>query len=55
MQKDQRGYPVTSNEQTAVEALDLAFDAYTGFRTDVMAHLDAAIASDAQFELPRVI
>jgi hypothetical protein len=55
MQKDQRGYPVTSNEQTAVEALDLAFDAYTGFRTDIMAHLDAAIAADPQFALPRVI
>jgi tetratricopeptide (TPR) repeat protein len=55
MQKDQRGYSATTNEPTAVEALDHAFNAYTGFRTDSMAHLDAAITADPQFALPRVI
>jgi len=55
MQKDQRGYSVTTNDSTAVEALDRAFNAYTGFRTDSMAHLDAAIAADPQFALPHAI
>ena len=55
MQKDQRGYPVTTNDSTAVEALDRAFNAYTGFRTDSMVHLDAAIAADPQFALPHAI
>jgi tetratricopeptide (TPR) repeat protein len=55
MQKDQRGYSVTTNDSTAVEALDRAFNAYTGFRTDSMAHLDAAIAADPLFALPHAI
>ena len=55
MQKDQRGYSVTSSDPTAVEALDRAFNAYTGFRTDAMAHLDAAIDADPQFALPHAI
>ena len=45
MQQDQRGYPVTTDDSNAVEALDRAFNAYVGFRTDAMAHLDAAIAA----------
>ena len=36
MHKDQRGYSVTTSDPTAVEALDRAFNAYTGFRTDAM-------------------
>jgi tetratricopeptide (TPR) repeat protein len=55
MQKDQRGYPVTTNDSTAVEALDRAFDAYTDFRTNAMTHLDAAIDADPQFALPHAI
>ncbi len=55
MQKDQWGYPVTTDNPLAVEALDQAFNAYVGFRTDTMAHLDAAIAADPEFALPHVI
>jgi tetratricopeptide (TPR) repeat protein len=55
MQQDQRGYPVTTDDSTAVEELDRAFNAYVGFRTDAMAHLDAAIAADPGFALPRII
>ena len=55
MQQDQRGYPVTTDDSTAIEALDRAFNAYVGFRTDAMAHLDAAIAADPGFALPRII
>ena len=55
MQKDQRGYSVTTDNSTASEALDRAFNAYTGFRTDAMLHLDAAIAADPQFAIPHVI
>jgi tetratricopeptide (TPR) repeat protein len=55
MQKDQRGYSVTTDDPAAVEALDRAFNAYTGFRTDAMVHLDAAIAADPQFALPHAI
>ena len=55
MQKDQRGYSVTTDDPIAVEALDHAFNAYTGFRTDSMVHLDAAITVDPQFALPHVI
>jgi tetratricopeptide (TPR) repeat protein len=55
MQKDQKGYSVTTDDPTAGEALDRAFNAYTGFRTDSMAHLDDAIAADPQFALPHVI
>jgi len=36
MQKDQRSYSVTTDDSTAGEALDRAFNAYTGFRTDAM-------------------
>ena len=52
MQKDPWGYSVTTNESTAVEALDRAFNSYTSFRTDIMAHLDAAITADSLFGLP---
>jgi tetratricopeptide (TPR) repeat protein len=55
MQKDQWGYPVTTSNPTAVEALDRAFNDYVGFRTDAMAHLDAAIDADPDFALPHVI
>lgn len=55
MQKDQWGYPVTTSNPTAVEALDRAFNAYVGFRTDAMAQLDAAIDADPQFALPHII
>ncbi len=55
MQKDQRGYSVTTDDSTASEAIDRAFNAYTGFRTDAMLHLDAAITTDPQFALPHVI
>ncbi len=55
MQQDQWGYPVTSSNPSAVEALDRAFNASTGFRTDAMTHLDAAIAADPQFALPHII
>ena len=55
MQKDQRGYSVTTDDSTAGEALDRAFNAYTGFRTDAMLHLDAAITADPQFALAHVI
>jgi tetratricopeptide (TPR) repeat protein len=55
MQQDQRGYPVTTDDSNAVEALDRAFNAYVGFRTDAMAHLDASIAADPEFALPRII
>ena len=55
MQKDQWGYPVTTSNPTAVEALDRAFNDYVGFRTDAMAHLDAAIDADPDFALPHII
>ena len=55
MLTDQRGYSVTSEDSTAVEALDRAFNAYTGFRTDVMAHLQTAIDADPQFALAHAI
>ena len=55
MQNDQWGYPVTTNNPLAVEALDRAVDAYVGFRTDTMAQLDAAIAADPLFALPHII
>ena len=52
MQKDQWGYPVTSDDSNSVEALNRAFNAYFQFRTDAMVNLDAAIAADPQFGLP---
>jgi len=52
MQKDQWGYSVTTDDSNAVEALDLAFNAYFQFRTNAMVYLDAAIAADPQFALP---
>jgi hypothetical protein len=55
MQKDQWGYPVTTSNPLAVEALDRAFNAYVGFRTDAIAHLDAAITADPEFALAHVI
>jgi len=54
MQKDQRGYPVATDDAKAVQALDRAFDAYVGFRTDIMAHLNDAITTDPQFALPQI-
>jgi len=55
MQKDQWGYPVTTDDSQAAESLNCAFNAYTGFRTDAIKHLDAAIAVDPQFALPHAI
>jgi len=52
MQNDQRGYAVATDDSTAVEALDRGLNAYVGFRTDTIAHLDAAIAADPLFALP---
>lgn len=52
MEKDQWGYPIATNDAKAAEALDRAFNAYVGFRTDAMTHLDTAIAADPQFALP---
>jgi tetratricopeptide (TPR) repeat protein len=52
MQKDQRGYAVATSDAMAVEALDRGLNAYVGFRTDTIAHLDAAIAADPLFALP---
>jgi tetratricopeptide (TPR) repeat protein len=51
MQQDQCGYPVTTSDAGAIAALDLALNAYVGFRTDTMTHLDAAIAADPEFAL----
>jgi tetratricopeptide (TPR) repeat protein len=55
MQKDQWGYPVTTDDSQAAESLNRAFNAYTSFRTDAIKHLDAAIAADPQFALPHAI
>ena len=55
MQTDQRGYSVTSDDSAAVEALDRAFNAYTAFRTDAMAHLKVALDIDPQFALAHAI
>jgi len=52
MENDQWGHPIATNNATAAKALDQAFNAYVRFRTDAMAHLDAAIAADPQFALP---
>ena len=55
MQKDQWGYPLTTNHPSAAEALDRAFNAYVRFRSDAMAQLDSAIAADPEFALPHLI
>jgi tetratricopeptide (TPR) repeat protein len=55
MEKDQWGYPIATNDAKAAKALDQAFDAYVGFRTDTMSHVDAAIAADPQFALPHAV
>ena len=55
MEKDQWGYPVATNDAKAAKALDQAFDAYVGFRTDTMSHVEAAIAADPQFALPHAV
>jgi tetratricopeptide (TPR) repeat protein len=52
MQRDQWGHSVTTDVSSAVEALDLGFDAYFQFRTDAMANLAAAISADPEFALP---
>ena len=54
MQKDQWGYPVTTEESQAVEALDRAFNGYFYFRTDAMKNLGTAIEADPQFALPHI-
>jgi tetratricopeptide (TPR) repeat protein len=54
MQEDQWGYSLATNDSTAAEALDSAFNGYVGFRADTMSHLDAAIAADPGFALPHV-
>jgi tetratricopeptide (TPR) repeat protein len=52
MKKDQWGYPVATDDSAAAEALDRGLNAYVGWRTDAMAHLDDAIAADPRFALP---
>lgn len=51
MQQDQWGYPNTTRNTDAVEALNLAFNAYVGFRADTMSHLETAISADSRFAL----
>ena len=55
MEKDQWGYPIATNDAKAAKALDQAIDAYVGFRTDAMTHLNSAIAADPQFALPHAV
>ncbi len=52
MQKDQWGYFIATNDSTAAEALNRAFNSYVSFRTDIMTHLGAAITADSLFALP---
>ena len=54
MQQDQWGYSLATNDSTAAEALDRAFNAYVGFRADTMLHLETAITADSRFALPHV-
>jgi tetratricopeptide (TPR) repeat protein len=54
VQKDQWGYPVTTQQPQAVEALNRAFNGYFYFRTDAMKNLATAIEADPEFALPHI-
>jgi len=53
MHKDQWGYVLTTDSDAAARAMDRAVGSYVGWRTDVMAHLDATIEADPAFALPK--
>ncbi len=52
---DHRGVPVTAGNQTAVNALDAATDAYLGFRRDAGDKLKAVFAADPDMAMAHVV
>ncbi len=54
MQKDRWGYSLTTEIIEAADAIDRAMSAYVGWRTDAMAHIEAAISADPEFALAHV-
>ncbi len=55
MQTDRSGASLTTDSADAAAAFDAAVSGYIAWRTDAMAHLDAAIAADPDFALPYAV
>jgi hypothetical protein len=55
MQTDRTGTLLTTDSADAAAAFDAAVASFVGWRTDVMAHLDAAIDADPGFALPHAV
>lgn len=55
MLTDHWGYPLTTDTEAAVDAVNRSFASYVGFRTDLMTQVEAAIATDPEFALAHAI
>jgi tetratricopeptide (TPR) repeat protein len=55
MQTDRTGQGLTTDSAEAAAAFDRAVRSYVTWRTDAVAHLDAAIAADPGFALPYAV
>jgi len=51
---DPRGHRLSSTDETAVAACNAGIESFNRNRVDAMSHLDAAIAADDGFALPRL-
>ncbi len=55
MHNDIRGLPVTAASADAVAAFDHAIDAYLGYRSDIMARMEALFAADPACGMAHVL
>ena len=52
---DPRGHALWTASEAAARACNAGVEGYTEFRADTMEYLDAAIAADADFALPKLV
>jgi hypothetical protein len=55
MHNDARGLPVTAASADAVQACDLAIDAYLSYRSDIMTRIKTLFAADPESGMAHIL